>query len=249
MEILGIDIGGTGIKGAVVNIKTGDLVSERIKFKTPPGAELDSVCEVVNLLVKELGWKNKKPIGFGFPAIIKDGVCFTATNISKNWIGKNLHKSFAKCTGNKQIYCLNDADAAGIAEVTYNPDGINQGTTIFLTIGTGIGSATFKKGLLLRNTELGSLFFKGDILERYASNRVKKELSLDYPEWTARLNEVLQHIERVMSPDLFILGGGISKRFHLFEEYLKTSCPVKKSKYENAAGTIGAAYAAYKAFN
>lgn len=248
MEILGIDIGGTGIKGAVVNIKTGDLVTERLKYATPPGAEKEAVQVVVNQLIKDLSWKANKPIGFGFPSIIKDGVCYTATNISKNWIGKNLHKAFAKSTGNKQIFCLNDADAAGIAEVTYNPDGINKGTTIFLTIGTGIGSATFKDGLLLKNTELGSLYFKGDLLERYASNKVKKQLDLDYPEWTSRLNEVLQHIERVMSPDLFILGGGISKRFHLFEEYLDTSCPIHKSKYMNAAGIIGAAYAAYKAY-
>ncbi len=248
MEILGIDIGGTGIKGAVVNVKTGELVSERLKKATPPGAQRDDVKEVVNLLIEDLAWKKDKPIGFGFPSVVKDGVCHTATNISKKWIGKNLNKSFSKSTGNKQVYCINDADAAGIAEVIYNLDVVLDGTSIFLTIGTGIGSAVFKNGELLRNTELGLLEFKGDILERYASNKVRRDKELDYPEWASRLNEVLQHIEKILYPELFILGGGISKRIHLFQEYLETKCPVQKSKFENNAGIIGAAYVARKVF-
>ena len=249
MEVLGIDIGGTGIKGAIVDIETGALKTERFKYATPKGGNIDDVSAVVNTLIKDIGWKNDKPIGFGFPSVIKNGVCHTATNISKNWIGVDLNEAFSKSTGNDQIYCLNDADAAGIAEVTYNPEGVADGTTIFLTIGTGIGSAVFKNGLLLTNTELGLLKYKGDLLERYASNKVRKDLNLDYPEWTLRLNEVLQHIERVLSPELLILGGGISKRMHLFEAYLDTTCPIKKSKYENRAGIIGAASAAYKAFS
>lgn len=248
MEVLGIDIGGTGIKGAIVNVLTGELVTERIKFATPPGAHRQDVYEVVNKLIKEISWDNSKPIGFGFPSVIKDGVCKTATNISKSWIGEDIHASFRKATNNNQIFCLNDADAAGLAEISYNPESVIPGTAIFLTIGTGIGSAIFKNGRLLRNTELGSLEYKGDLLEKYASNKTRKQLELDYTTWAKRLDAVLSHIEKILHPDLFILGGGVSKRFHLFEDQLNTGCTIRKSKFENAAGCIGAAYAAYKTF-
>jgi len=245
---LGIDIGGTGIKAAIVNTTTGELLTERIKIQTPRGAEPNAVAEATKTLVSRLDLTPDMAIGIGFPSILKNGVCHSATNVSKQWLGKNLNTHFGQVFPGHSIISLNDADAAGNAEMTFGQGKNVQGTVILLTLGTGIGSAFYLDGNLVPNTELGLLQFKGDIAERYASNKVRKENDLDWATWGARLNEYLSHIDFIFSPDLIILGGGVSKKIDFYKDKITTNCKVVKADLENAAGTIGAAVSAADEF-
>lgn len=249
LKALGIDIGGTGIKAALVNTNTGELLTDRIKIGTPKGAEPEAVAAATKTLVEQLDVTEGLPIGIGFPSIIKEGIIHSATNISKKWIGMNLNEHFKSVFPGHPIISLNDADAAGNAEIAFGQGKNVKGTVILLTIGTGIGSAFFLDGNLVANTEFGLLKFKGDILERYASNKVRKDLDLDWPTWGGRLNEVLQHVDFIFSPDLLILGGGVSKKLEQFESYLDTNAPIVKADLRNAAGVIGAAVYAAEEFS
>ncbi|MBO5566849.1 MAG: ROK family protein [Succinivibrio sp.] len=238
MEILGVDIGGTGIKGAVVDTKTGELITERLRIETPHPATPDAVAETLKELVKQIGFKG--PIGCGFPARVIKGNVLTASNIDESWINTPVEKMFKKVLGT-DVFVANDADCAGLAELKFGAAKNYKGNIIFITIGTGLGSAIFVNGVLYPNTELGHLQFKGDKAERYCSGLVKEKYKLKWAEWGERFNEYLKYIEFLMLPDLFVLGGGGSKKFDKFKDSLTIETKVIPAENMNLAGIIGAA--------
>jgi polyphosphate glucokinase len=237
--ILGIDVGATGIKGGLVDIHKGQLVSERIKMGTPKPAEPESVAEVIKELIENFDWDGGT-IGCGFPSIIKNGVCHSAANIASSWIGLDAAEYLKKKTG-YSFAIVNDADAAGLAELLYGKAKSMQGTVMLLTLGTGIGSAIFIDGKLVPNTELGHLFYKKSVAENYVSNRARKERELSYKDWGKELNLYLEHLNKIFSPELIILGGGVSKRFELYSKYFTVDTKVVSANLYNDAGIIGAA--------
>ena len=238
-KVLGIDVGGTGIKGAVVNLETGKLTHSKIRILTPSPATPESVALAVKEIVERTGVK-KGMVGAGFPAIIKNGVSMSAANIDKSWIGTNVSKVFSKQTKCKFVIA-NDADVAGVAEMKFGKGKGEKGTVIFLTLGTGIGSAVFIDGKLVPNTEFGHLKFGKGIAEHQFSYKVKKINNLSFKQWGKGLNTYLQHIEFIFSPDMIILGGGGSKKFKEFESELDLKCKVTPAALLNDAGVIGAA--------
>jgi len=242
-QILGIDVGATGTKGGIVDLEKGDLVSERIKFKTPDSKKPDEMIEVINDIVNELNWEGK-PIGLGFPAIIKDKKSWSASNIHKSWIGYPIEETIAKRT-KSPVFCINDADAAGLAEMQYGIGRGQKGTCILLTLGTGIGSALFINGVLVPNTEFGQLYYKDKVTEYYASNSARKNFEMDWETYGKELNKVLLHIDFIFSPNLMILGGGISKKLDSYEEFLSKKMNIVAAEKLNNAGIIGAALAYY----
>ena len=240
-KVLGIDVGGSGIKGAIVDVKTGKLVTERHRIPTPEGGHPDDVVEVIAEIAKHFNWK--KTIGCGFPSVIQNGIAMTAANIDSAWVKKDVAGLVRKATGCNAV-AVNDADAAGLAEVRFGIGKNVKGTVLVLTVGTGIGSALFYDGRLFPNTELGHLKFKNDIAEKYASDGVRKSEGLKWKQWAARFNEVLLHIERLFWPELIILGGGLSRKKEKFYEYLKIRTKIETALLQNEAGIIGAAVAA-----
>ncbi|MDF1695185.1 MAG: ROK family protein [Saprospiraceae bacterium] len=240
-EILGIDVGATGIKGAIVDLDKGELITERIKYPTPKPATPQSMTEVMKQLISDFNWKGK-PVGVGFPAIIKEGVALSASNIDDTWLNFPIVGFL-----NKKLKCplnvINDADAAGLAEKKFGGGSDKKGLVILLTLGTGIGSALFYNGVLLPNTELGHLKYKDSVTEKYASNSARELKDLSYKTWGKELNKVLNHIEFVLAPDHFIIGGGISKKFEKYKEYLDTDATIEPAKMLNNAGIVGAAMA------
>ena len=246
-HVLGIDVGASGIKGAIVDTHAGTLLTERLRVPTPspatPKAMTAAFCELVGQF--DYGGDH---VGVGFPAIVRRGLAMSAANIHPDWIRTSVSELWGKAIG-KRVHALNDADAAGLASVSYGSARRERGVVVFLTIGTGIGSAVFIDGALVPNTELGHIYMpNGMKSEHYASNRIRKTLDLDWTTWGERFDEVLAQVDRVFSPDLILLGGGASKKFDLFEECLNVSCPVRPAKFRNEAGAIGAAlYAAEKA--
>lgn len=242
MQILGVDIGGSGIKGAVVDTVTGKLVTERYRLATPQPATPDSVTEVMAALVKHFEWKDR--IGCGFPCVIRQGVSYSAANIDESWIGVNIENLFSRGTGCK-TYVINDADAAGLAEMRFGAGkDAQKGVVLILTIGTGIGSAIFTDGHLLPNTEFGHLEMDGKDAERRASDAARHRKKLSWSEWGSRLNQYLELIDRLIFPDLIILGGGVSKDFETFRPYLTVQTKVVPAELLNLAGMIGAGIAA-----
>lgn len=242
MEILGIDIGGSGIKGAPVDTEKGELIAERHKILTPDGAKPEPVVEVVAEIVKHFEWTGA--IGCTFPAIIRHGVAHSAANVDDSWIGTNVQQMIQDATGLPTLV-LNDADSAGIAEMHFGAGRGQLGTVILLTIGTGIGSVMFRKGILIPNVEIGHLHMDdGMKAEHYAADSARKRDGLKWKEWAPRFNKYAQHVEFLFSPDLFIIGGGASKKFHKYEEYLDLSTPIVPAESLNEAGIIGAAIAA-----
>ncbi len=240
-QILGIDVGATGIKGAVVDLEKGELITARIKYPTPKPATPQSMTDVMKQIISDFDWKGK-PVGVGFPAIIKNGVAHSASNIDDSWLDFPIVGFL-----NKKLKCpvrvINDADAAGLAEKRYGGGSDKEGLVILLTLGTGIGSALFYNGVLLPNTELGHLKWDGGIAERFASNSARENKELSFKTWGKELNRVLKHIEFILAPDHFIIGGGISKKFHKYSEYLKTDATIEPAKMLNNAGIVGAALA------
>lgn len=238
MQILGIDIGGSGIKGAVVDTLTGELLSERIRLETPqpatPGAMLSTVCE----LVKQFSWKGK--IGCGFPAVLHDGIVKTAANIDASWININIDDLISTKTG-LETYTVNDADAAGIAEMKFGVGKDKKGVVLLLTVGTGIGSALFMNGKLIPNTEFGHLYYKNEIAEKYCSDAIRKKLDLKWDEWAKRFCIFLKHIERTVNPNLIIIGGGVSKKQDKFFHLIDIDTELNLALLENNAGIVGAA--------
>ena len=240
MEVLGIDVGGSGIKGAPVDTKTGKLLAERYRIKTPKNAEPRPVAEVVDKIAKSFNWKG--PIGIGFPAPIKSGVAMMAANISPEWVGVNADELFTKVTG-CDCTLVNDADAAGLAEMAFGSGRGQAGTVILLTLGTGIGSAIFNGGHLLPNTEFGHLDMKGRDAEHRASDAARQREDLPWKKYARRLNRYLLEMEKLFWPDLFIVGGGISKQSEKFLPLLTIETPIIPAELLNDAGIVGAALA------
>jgi len=241
MEILGIDIGGSGIKGAPVDVDTGEFMAERHRIPTPQPSKPEAVTDVVVEIVKHFKWKG--PVGCTFPAIIRRGVVFSAANVDKDWVGtdgQTLLRKKTKCP----LILLNDADAAGIAEMTFGAGKDKMGVVIILTFGTGIGSAIFLNGALVPNTELGHLEIRGKDAEARASDRIRTDKDLSWEKWAQRVNEYLDRVEFLFSPDLFIVGGGVSKKHEKFLPLLKLHTPVVPAELFNDAGIVGAALAA-----
>ena len=241
MQILGIDVGGSGIKGAPVDIETGQLLAERNRIKTPKGAEPEPVAEVAAQIAQSFNWKG--PIGIGFPAPIKAGVAMMAANVSPKWVGTNADDLFTKITG-CDCTMINDADAAGLAEMAFGAGRGQPGTVIMITLGTGIGSAIFHRGKLLPNTEFGHMEIKGEDAEARASDAARQRDDLSWKKYAKRLNKYLATMEKLFWPDLFVVGGGISKQSEKFLPLLTIETPTVPAQLLNEAGIIGAALAA-----
>jgi polyphosphate glucokinase len=241
MEILGIDIGGSGIKGAIVDSTHGTLTTERHRLETPQPATPQAVAHTVRQMVDHFAWKG--PIGFGFPAVIQHGIARTASNVDKKWIGTDAQSLFEEATG-CPVSVINDADAAGLAETNFGAGKGRKGLILVLTVGTGIGSALINQGSLIPNTELGYLRFKGDIAEHYVSDSVRRKEDLSWGKWGERFNAYLHHVSSLFYPDLIIVGGGASKKFDRYQDKIDLSIPVVPATLLNEAGIIGAALAA-----
>jgi polyphosphate glucokinase len=239
MEILGIDVGGSALKGAVVNVDSGEMVTDRIRIPTPDGAKPADMALVAGEIVKQLNWKG--PIGCGFPAVIKKGVAYSAANIDSSWIGTNVSQAFSK-TSNCPVYTANDADVAGVAEMAFGAGKeYGNGSVLFLTLGTGIGTAIFFEGHLFPNTEFGHIEMRGRDAEKRASAAQRTEKKLSYEQWAERLQEYLEKMEKLLSPDVVILGGGISKDSDKFLHYIHIRAKVIPATLLNQAGIVGAA--------
>jgi polyphosphate glucokinase len=238
MQILGIDVGGSGIKGAPVDIETGKLLAERIRIKTPQGAEPKPVAEVAARIASSFSWSG--PTGIGFPAPIKSGVALMAANISQEWVGINADELFTTVTG---CPCKvgNDADVAGLAEMKFGAGKGLTGTIIILTLGTGIGTAIFYNAHLLPNTEFGHVEIKGRDAEQRASDAARQRDDLSWKKYAKRLNRYLMTMEKLFWPDLFIIGGGISKEHQKFIPLLSVQTKVVPAQLQNEAGIVGAA--------
>lgn len=246
MSVLGIDIGGTGIKGALVETTTGQLATERYRLLPPQPAIPEAVAETVAQVIEHFEWQG--PIGCGFPAVIKKGVVYTAANISEEWIGTNGERILSQATG-CDVLMINDADAAGIAEMRFGEGQNHHGVVLIVTLGTGIGTSIFIDGTLFPNTELGHIELKGKDAEKRVAESVRKKKDLSWKKWGKRVGKYLRAMEKLLCPDLIIVGGGASKKSHKFFPYLKTTTHVVPAQMRNEAGIIGAALAAAARFS
>jgi polyphosphate glucokinase len=240
-QAFGIDIGGSGIKGALVDTTTGALLTSRVRYATPSPSTPDLVAEIVARIVSEAGWDGV--IGATFPAVIKHGVALSAANVDPSWIGTDVDAVFTKATTG-DVIVLNDADAAGIAEARFGAAKGVSGVVIMLTFGTGIGSALLVDGKLVPNTELGHLELDGYDAETRAAASVREKSGMSFKKWAQRVQRYLSHVERLFSPDLFVVGGGVSKEAHKWVPLLTLTAPVKPAQLLNNAGIVGAAVAA-----
>lgn len=239
MQILGIDVGGTGIKAAIVETTSGELMSERIRIATPRPATPEAIGKTLQALIEQQHWAG--PIGMGFPAAIQRGVARTAANIDPSFIDLPVAAYFSQKTG-CPVYAANDADVAGLAEMRFGAGKDMPGVVLIVTIGTGLGTALFANGNLLPNTELGHLLLENGIeAERYASEAVRVTGKLKWKEWGERLNLYLNTMEKLFWPDLIVLGGGVSKKLHKFSPLITTKAPVVAASFLNQAGIVGAA--------
>lgn len=245
MEVLGIDVGGSGIKGAPIDTATGAMLAERQRLPTPAPAKPNPVAETVAELARSFDWHG--PIGCGFPSAIRGGIVVTAANIHKKWIGMNVNELFSEATG-CPARVINDADAAGLAEVTFGAGRGRQGVIIMVTIGTGLGTALFTDGKLLPNAELGHIEIGGVDAETRASDGARKRDEMPFGKWVARFDEYLNRLEHLFWPDLFIIGGGISKKHETFVPQLTVEAEVVPAQLLNNAGIVGAALAAAQKF-
>jgi len=238
--VLGIDVGGTGIKGAPVDTRTGRLLADRHRILTPQPATPDAVAAVVGELATFFDWTG--PSGATFPAVIKNGVACTAANVDQSWIGTDASALFAQAIGGP-VTVVNDADAAGIAEMQFGAARGHAGVVIMVTLGTGIGSAVFHDGVLLPNTELGHIQMRGVDAEDIAAESVREGEALSWKKWSKRLDEYLRILEGLFSPDLFVIGGGVSKKSGKFIPRLELHTEVVPAQLLNEAGIVGAALA------
>ncbi|MGW4425053.1 polyphosphate--glucose phosphotransferase [Streptosporangium sp. NPDC004631] len=241
METLGIDIGGSGIKGAPVDTAKGELTRERLRIPTPAPAKPKAVTEVVARIVEHFDWAG--PVGVTFPGVVIDGVTRSAANVDESWIGTDARVMFAKATG-LPVVVLNDADAAGIAEMAVGSARDQPGVVLVLTFGTGIGSALFVDGRLVPNTELGHLEIRGKDAEKRASDHARTEGELSWGKWAGRVEEYLQRVEALFSPSLIVIGGGVSRKSDRFLPMVKVRTRVVPATLQNEAGIVGAAMAA-----
>ena len=236
--VLGIDIGGSGIKGAIVNTKKGKFKSKRYRIPTPEPATPEAVVEVIKKIADHFEWSGV--IGVGYPGVVQNGVVRTAANLDDGWIDKNIAELIYKATG-CQTFVLNDADAAGTAEMKFGAGKDIDGVVSLITIGTGIGVVMFTGGKLVPNLELGHLLLHGDDAERYVSDATRKADDLSWDQWAQRFNEYIERLESLTWPDLIILGGGASKKDDLYLSELTSNAKIVPAKLKNKAGIIGAA--------
>jgi len=242
MEILGIDVGGSGIKGAIVDTSRGELITERYRIPTPKPATPDTVIETIEVIINNFDWQG--PVGCGFPAAVKNEIVKTASNIDDSWIGVNASARIEKKTG-CPTHLVNDVDAAGFAEAEFGAGKNRLGTIFMAAFGTGIGTAVFHNQQLVPNTELGHIPLNGMVAEDYAANSIREKEGLSWETWGGRVNEYLQLIELLLWPDLIIIGGGVSKKFNEFESYIDVESEVVPAESRNHAGIIGAALAVH----
>lgn len=244
-KAIGIDIGGTGIKAALVDIKRGELVSERVRVETPAGGEPEAIADACKSMIESLGVSHRNyPVGICFPAVVKHGFTQSAANVSQRWIGLNADELFDR-TLNRHTHVINDADAAGLAEVKFGAGRGSHGLTIMTTLGTGIGTALFYNGVLIPNAELGHLEIEGVDYETKAAYSAMERDGLSFEQWAERLQKYYSTLERLLVPDLFIVGGGVSKNHEKFLPLLNLKTPIVPATTKNSAGIIGAASLAY----
>ena len=238
---IGIDIGGTGIKGAVVDLASGELVTDRIKLATPDGGEPDDIVATTKELLGKIDRSaGDLAIGVCFPAVVKNGRTMSAANVSKKWIGLEAEKLFEKELG-RDIHFVNDADAAGYAETRFGAAKDVKGVVLLTTLGTGIGSALINDGVLVPNTELGHLELNGHDAETKAAYSAMERDELDWKHWAKRLQKYYSHLEMLFTPDLFVVGGGVSKHYEDFFPYLDLNTTIVPAVHRNNAGILGAA--------
>jgi len=238
MKVLGIDVGGSAIKAAIVDGESGTLCSDFVRISTPVLLTPQTFLDIVSRLIAQLGWAG--PVGCGFPAVIRHGVAETAANVDKSWIGCHIQELLEQAVG-FPCAVVNDADAAGLAEMRFGGGRGEAGSVMVLTLGTGIGSALFYRKQLFPNLELGHLDLGTMSAEHYASAAVKTNEKLEWQEWAERLNLFFNHVERLFSPKLIILGGAVSADFEKFSPYLQTQAQCLPAQFLNHAGVIGAA--------
>ena len=241
MQGFGVDIGGSGIKGCLVDIEQGALVGERLRVETPQPSTPEAVYAVVAGIVTSFGWTGR--IGVTYPGVMKRGVAHTAANMDKRWIGTDVDAGMTALVPGT-VETLNDADAAGLAEMRYGAGRDQRGVVLMLTFGTGIGSALFVDGHLVPNTEFGHIQVDSEDGERRASAAAKDREDLSYPQWAKRVDRYLHVLENGLWPDLIVVGGGVSKKAHKWVPLLTTRTPVVPAQLQNDAGIVGAALAA-----
>lgn len=241
--VLGIDIGGSGIKGAPVDLETGQLIADRFKIATPKKSTPDRVIEVCEQIVGHFAGQidDDGPIGITIPSVVTHGVTRSAANIDETWIDFPAEKEFSKALG-RPVFLVNDADAAGVAEVKYGAAKDHPGLVILTTLGTGIGVAIIHRGVLMPNAELGHLEMNGKDAETQASSAAKERLDLSYKEWVVPLNQYYSMLEDLLWPDLFVVGGGISRQADKFLPRLELRTPIIPAQLRNQAGIVGAAW-------
>lgn len=240
-QAFGIDIGGSGVKGAVVDLATGDLAHERIKIATPHPATPNAVAETVAKLVAQADWDG--PVGITLPSVMVNGIARTAANIDPSWVDTDARQLFSLALGGREVMVLNDADAAGMAEDQFGAAKNIQGLVMLLTFGTGIGSALLYHGTLMPNTEFGHMDVHGKEAEHRAASSVKERKKLSYKEWAAEVTKVLVALENLLWPDVFVAGGGISRDAEAWIPLLGNRTPVVAAHLRNTAGIVGAAMA------
>lgn len=240
MQILGIDIGGSGIKGALVDTQTGKMLAERYRLLTPKSAKPAPMAKTVSKLVTHFEWTG--PVGCGFPAVVRNGKVYTAANIHASWIGADVENLFTEATGCPTIV-VNDADAAGLAEMSFGAGRGHKGVVLLVTIGTGLGTVLFTNGELLPNSELGHIEIDCEDAELKASDAARKRDQISWKKWARRFDKYLTSLERLIWPDLIILGGGAVKNFADFSPYLTVNAQVVVAQFMNEAGIVGAALA------
>lgn len=241
MQIFGLDIGGSGIKGAPVDLDKGDLTQERHKVFTPHLATPDGVADGVKQVVDHFGWAG--PVGLTFPGVVTGGSTIrTAANVDKSWIDTDARALFSERLGGLPVTVVNDADAAGVAEMNFGAGKDRKGTVILLTFGTGIGSAVFVDGVLVPNTELGHLELHGHDAEKKASSKAREDEELTWEHWAHRVQKYLAHVEMLFSPELFIVGGGVSRKAQKFLPHIEgIKAEIVPAQLQNNAGIVGAA--------
>jgi polyphosphate glucokinase len=240
MQVLGIDIGGSGIKGAPVDVEKGIMLAERYRIPTPELAKPKPVAKAVGEIAKYFEWDG--PIGCGFPAVVQHGITRTAANVDDKWIGTNAAELFRQYSG-CPVKVINDADAAGLAEMTFGAGQGRMGVVLLVTIGTGLGTSLFTDGILLPNTELGHIEIDCEDAELLTSDAARKRDELSWEEWAQRLDTYLYRLEKLVWPDLIILGGGVSRKHEKFASHLNVQAEIVIAEAFNEAGIIGAALA------
>lgn len=240
MQVLGIDIGGSGIKGAIVDTSTGEMVSERYRLDTPQPSTPEALAKTVKKLNDHFAWEG--PIGCAFPTVVVNGKAMYSSNLDDAWVGQQIDSLLSGYCNNQKVAVINDADAAALAEMKFGAGKGRMGLVVVVTIGTGLGSGVFYNGQLIPNFELGRLYSNdGRWIEEYAAASAKKREDLSFKKYGKRFNFFLNHIIRICSPDYIIIGGGLSKKIHKFEKHIKISVPYAVSAKLNNSGIVGAA--------